>query len=267
MATSLARDAKIDDWTDSARRNIQRLNRRLPALTGCGRSLVWRSSACSLRSSSTTIRFGPIIARQLARALVTAARDGTVMTYDDRTVDHPNSRRNARACAQRSLHVKNSKAFVAMVAIALVIAIGAIAGRTVEAAGPPTIILGTAANFSILAGTPSVSNTGPTTTDRSVGIHPAASVIGFAGLRTAPSGGTIEAGQRRSHCGKGRSGHRVWRRGGRTGHRESYALGGLTLVGGVYNSGARRWISREPSRSTRSSTRAPSGSSRRHPTS
>src|SRR6187402_1185413 len=89
--------------------------------------------------------------------------------------------------------MKNSKLFVAIVGIALIIAIGAMAGRTVEAAGPPTINLGTAANFSILAGTPSITNTGPTTTDRSVGIDPAASVIGFGGAPDGTVGGTIEA--------------------------------------------------------------------------
>jgi LPXTG-motif cell wall-anchored protein len=47
--------------------------------------------------------------------------------------------------------MKNSKAVVAMVAIALIIAIGTVAGRTANAA-TPTEGLRTAASFSLLAG-------------------------------------------------------------------------------------------------------------------
>ncbi|MDQ2912503.1 MAG: ice-binding family protein [Chloroflexota bacterium] len=74
--------------------------------------------------------------------------------------------------------MKNSRAFIAIVGIAFVIAIGAMAGRTANAA-TATVPLGTAATFSVLAGTPSITNTGPTTIDREVGIHPAAAVTGF----------------------------------------------------------------------------------------
>jgi Ice-binding-like len=55
--------------------------------------------------------------------------------------------------------------------------------------------LGTAAGFAILAGTPSITNTGPSTISGSVGISPAASIIGFGG---APNGtvtnGTLQPG-------------------------------------------------------------------------
>lgn len=71
----------------------------------------------------------------------------------------------------------NSKAVVAIAAIALIIAIGALAGRTVNAA-TPAVGLGTAGTFSVLAGT-AVTNTGPTTVDRDVGVHPGTSVTGF----------------------------------------------------------------------------------------
>ena len=66
-----------------------------------------------------------------------------------------------------------------MVGISFVIAIGAIAGTAANAAIVPTIGLGTAASFSVLAGTPVISSTGLTTIDRDVGIHPAAAITGF----------------------------------------------------------------------------------------
>lgn len=131
----------------------------------------------------------------------------------------------------------NSKAFVAMVAVALVVALGAIAGRTAEAAGPPTINLGTAANFSILAGTPSITNTGPTTTDRSVGIDPAASVIGFGGAPDGTVGGTIETANAISLAAKADLATAYGVAAGAPVTASHTALGGLTLVGGVYNSG------------------------------
>jgi len=135
--------------------------------------------------------------------------------------------------------MKNSKIVAAMIGIAFVIAIGAIAGHTVEAAGPPTINLGTAGNFSVLAGTPHVTNTGPTTTDSSVGVDPAAAVIGFGG---APDGtvlppGTIEAANAVSLQAKADLATAYGVAAGAPVTASHTALGGLTLVGGVYDSG------------------------------
>jgi hypothetical protein len=57
--------------------------------------------------------------------------------------------------------------------------------------------LGTAAGYAILAGTPSITNTGPSVISGSVGIFPGSSVIGFPPC-TAPcatvTGGTVQAG-------------------------------------------------------------------------
>lgn len=75
--------------------------------------------------------------------------------------------------------MKSSRTVAAMFAIAFVIAIGAMVGQTANAAIVPTVGLGTAANFSVLAGTPNITNTGPTTIDRDVGIHPGSAVTGF----------------------------------------------------------------------------------------
>jgi LPXTG-motif cell wall-anchored protein len=130
--------------------------------------------------------------------------------------------------------MKNSRTLAAVVGIALIIAIGAMAGRSANAA-TTTVGLGTAGAFSILAGTPSITNTGATTIDRNVGIHPAASVTGFP---PGIIGGTTHAGDAVALQAKsdlviayndaaGRSGSVV--AGG--------TLGGLTLVDGVYNAG------------------------------
>jgi hypothetical protein len=130
--------------------------------------------------------------------------------------------------------MNNTRAIVAMLGIAFVLAIGAMAGTAANAAIVPTVGLGSAASFSILAGTPVISNAGPTTIDRDVGIYPAASVTGF------PPGivlGTIHAGdvpQAKADLtvayldAQGRLAPPL----------NTFAtLGGRTLVGGVYNSG------------------------------
>lgn len=132
--------------------------------------------------------------------------------------------------------MKNSRAVVAMVAIALVVAIGAMAGRTANAA-TPTVGLGTAASFSVLAGTPAVTNTGATTINRSVGIHPAASVIGFPPGIVGPPG-TIHAGDAVALQAKSDLVVAYLDAASRPATATQAALGGLTLVSGVYNSGA-----------------------------
>ncbi len=128
--------------------------------------------------------------------------------------------------------MKNSKAFVAMIGIAFVIAIGAMAGRTANAA-TPTVGLGSAASFSVLAGTPSITNTGPTTIDRDIGIYPAASITGFP---PGIVGGTIYAGN--APQAKSDLTAAYLDAAGRPVTANHSNLGLLPpLVGGVYNSG------------------------------
>ena len=129
--------------------------------------------------------------------------------------------------------MKNSKIVAAMVGIALIVAIGAMAGRTASAA-PPTVNLGTAAFYSVLAGTPAVTNTGATTIDRDVGIHPATSVTGFP---PGIVGGTIHAGDAVALQAKSDLTVAYLDAASRSLDATHPALGGLTLVAGVYNSG------------------------------
>jgi LPXTG-motif cell wall-anchored protein len=131
--------------------------------------------------------------------------------------------------------MNNTRPIVAMVGIAFVLAIGAMAGSLANAANP-TVGLGTAGTYSILAGT-AVTNTGATTIDRDVGVHPGTSLTGFppGTIAGAIHVGDAVALQAKSDLGlayddaAGRSGSVV--AGGN--------LGGPTpLVGGVYNSGS-----------------------------
>lgn len=67
----------------------------------------------------------------------------------------------------------------------------ALGGASVQAAIVPTVQLGTAASYSVLAGS-TVTNTGNSVLDSSVGLWPGTSITGFPpGLVTAP--GTIDA--------------------------------------------------------------------------
>jgi hypothetical protein len=120
-----------------------------------------------------------------------------------------------------------------MVAIAFIIAIGAMAGQTASAA-TPSVGLGTAGNFSILAGTPDITNTGPTTVNKDLGIHPATAVNGFPPGIVA---GTIHAGDSVAAQAKADLVSSYLNAAARPVTATHTALGGLTLVDGVYNAG------------------------------
>ena len=118
-------------------------------------------------------------------------------------------------------------------AVSLVIGMLA-AGQTANAAGPAPVGLGTAAPFAVLAGTPAVTNTGPTTITGDLGIHPAAAVTGF------PPGtviGTIHAADSAALQAKSDLVIAYTDAAGRPATATHGTLGGLTLVSGVYNAG------------------------------
>ena len=129
-----------------------------------------------------------------------------------------------------------SKAVVAMVGIALIIAIGGMAGRTANAAGPATINLRSAANFSVLAGS-AVTNTGPTTTDKDVGVWAGTSVSGFTGPPNGTSLGTVRTGGPVAQTAQADMTAAYGAAASAPVTTNYAALGGLTLVGGVYSSG------------------------------
>ncbi|HYM51906.1 MAG TPA: ice-binding family protein [Candidatus Dormibacteraeota bacterium] len=123
---------------------------------------------------------------------------------------------------------------------ALTLAIGALAaGQTANAAGPPAVPLGTAANFAILAGTPDVTNTGPTIVTGDLGIHPAAAVTGFTGPPDGTVVGTIHAADAVALQAKSDlvTAYNVAAGATPVTVVAGGTLGGQTLVGGVYNSG------------------------------
>jgi len=124
------------------------------------------------------------------------------------------------------------QAFIATLGVASVIAIGAMTGTA--NATTPTIGLGSASSFSILAGTPSITNTGATTINRDVGIHPAAAVTGFP---PGIVGGTIHAADAVALQAKTDLGLAYVDAASRPITATHGALGGLSLVAGVYNAG------------------------------
>jgi hypothetical protein len=120
-------------------------------------------------------------------------------------------------------------------ATALTLAIGMLAaGQTALAAGPAPVGLGTAAPFAVLAGTPAVTNTGPSVITGDLGISPGAAVTGF------PPGivnGTIHKADAVAVQAKSDLVTAYTVAAGLPVTATHGTLGGLTLVGGVYNAG------------------------------
>ncbi|MGC8634122.1 MAG: ice-binding family protein, partial [Candidatus Limnocylindrales bacterium] len=122
--------------------------------------------------------------------------------------------------------------------VTVTLALGLLAaGGTANAAGPTPVDLGTAAPFAVLAGTPAVTNTGPTLIGGDLGISPAASVTGF------PPGtvsGTIHAADAVALQAQRDLGTAYTDAAGRTPATAlaGGALGGKTLVPGVYTGSA-----------------------------
>src|SRR3954471_7204222 len=123
----------------------------------------------------------------------------------------------------------------ASAAVAFALAFGIVTSASIaSAAGPAPVGLGTAAAFAVLAGTPSITNTGATVINGDLGIHPAASVTGF------PPGtvsGTIHTADAVALQAKSDLVSAYSDAAARPATATHGTLGGLTLVGGVYNAG------------------------------
>lgn len=118
---------------------------------------------------------------------------------------------------------------------ALTLTLGMLAaGQTALAAGPAPVGLGTAASFAVLAGTPAVTNTGPTVITGDLGISPGGAVTGF------PPGivnGTIHKVDAVAVKAKTDLVTAYTVAAGLSPTATHGTLGGLTLPGGVYNAG------------------------------
>ena len=98
---------------------------------------------------------------------------------------HPHSLSSAPASRMRTLRRLAVPALAASATVLLAL------GQTASAAIVPTVGLATAANYSIIGGQ-TVTNTGPSVLDKSVGLAPGSAVVGFPpGTVLAP--GTIQA--------------------------------------------------------------------------
>jgi len=73
---------------------------------------------------------------------------------------------------------KRARALSAVVGIALIIAIGTMGGPSASAAHLPTVGLGTADSFAVLAGS-GITNTGPSVINGDIGSFPTTSITGF----------------------------------------------------------------------------------------
>lgn len=99
-------------------------------------------------------------------------------------------------------------------------------------------ILGTANNFAVLAGTPSVSNTGATVVTGSVGVWPALSITGFPPGIIVPGTGLLHFGNAIARQAQTDTTAAYNNLAGLASAGVGPALGGLTLGPAVYNAGA-----------------------------
>jgi hypothetical protein len=100
----------------------------------------------------------------------------------------------------------------------------------VNAAIVPTVPLATAANYAVLGGT-TVTNTGPSTLDGSVGVAPGSAIIGFPPGQVLPPGTTDAANAVAQQAQSDRTAAYVNAAGRALNATTTADLSGLTLVG------------------------------------
>ena len=122
-------------------------------------------------------------------------------------------------------------------ALTAALAVGMLAVGTTSAGGLQPVGLGTADPFAVLAGTPSIENSGPTVVTGNLGIDPAVAVNGFGGPPNGTVVGTIHAGDVVAEQAKGALVTAYDDAAGRPVTDTDATIGGRTLVAGVYNAG------------------------------
>ncbi len=130
-------------------------------------------------------------------------------------------------------NVKIKSAYTILLLGLLLLATVTIATNNVSAAGPTTVLLGTAANFSVLAGS-GITNTGPTTIYGDVGTFPTPSQTGFGSVTIIGTNHVDDAVTQQAKIDLVTAYNDA---AGRTPVTTvATELGGTTLVPGVYNS-------------------------------
>lgn len=112
------------------------------------------------------------------------------------------------------------------------------AALTLVSAPASAQLLGTASNFAVLAGTPDVTNTGSTVVSGSVGVSPAAAIAGFPPGVITPGTGFFHLADAVAQQAQSDATAAYLTLAGLAGAPTGPALGGLTLVPGIYNAGA-----------------------------
>lgn len=133
------------------------------------------------------------------------------------------------------LRRKNAKSngIMTILLVGLLLLSTAIAMQGAQAASPPTVLLGTAANFSVLAGS-GITNTGPTTIYGDVGTYPTPSETGFGSVTIIGTNHGADAVTQQAKTDLLTAYNDA---AGRTPATTiATELGGQTLIPGVYNS-------------------------------
>jgi LPXTG-motif cell wall-anchored protein len=130
--------------------------------------------------------------------------------------------------------MNNSRAVVAMVAIALVIAIGATAGRTANASHVTPVSLGAAGSYAAFAAA-TITSSGPTIINGDLGLHPGTSVTGGPTVNGTQNVANAAALSARTLL-RGAYADAAGRTSDATVTGDT--LGGRTFVSGVYSGGA-----------------------------
>ena len=151
--------------------------------------------------------------------------------------------------------------------VAVALAFGMLtAGRT-SAGGLMPVGLGLADPFAVLAGTPSIENTGLTVVTGNLGIDPAAAVNGFGGPPNGTVIGETHADDTVAEAAKAALVTAYNDAAGRAVTDTDGPIGGRVLVSGVYNAGGATLDLTGTVTLDGQNDRPPCGSSRRRPTS